>query len=497
MKEFEKDEILDEEELSSDFQAEAEDVFEATEPDEEDYDGTDEAHEETDGLAEELESIREMFQQELDKASQEDEEGVIIQELEDITYEEEDEEIPEEELCECCGERARSKEYGEGYPYCEDCRNLMKKYPLRSGAVIMTILMLAVFVGSVYFSFPYMNDSLTVADASSYYQSGKIMSALQSYYSYFNGGKSGEAISKRAFNEILDGYLKTGYQTDAATLIQTYYDEDALSKPWNKKYADIINESTVLSETYKAVYDITYDALSGAAYDYDAVMAELDALKEVNPIEEGTSTVTAKYNEVFIEYYKYVVMSTKGESLEKQLEQLKAIDAVGEGYEWVYLSNYCAIAARCGEEDIVNSTFERIININAQDMNAYSAKASYYRYLDKPDADKIIEICQEAQKVATTNDISYKHSLAIAYLLKGEGALALEEIKAIFDAGAYTVQNCNLYALCGLYTGDEEIYNDMAALLTSYGYKISDLVTEYKDGKITIEEVLKDKGGDI
>lgn len=495
MKEFEKDEILEEEEVllseneeNEDFDIQAED---------EEYSDV-QAEKDGNELIEELESIRDMFQEELDKAYQEDEDGIIIQELEDITYEEEDEEeIPEEELCECCGEKARSKEYGEGYPYCEDCRNLMKKYPLRSGAIIMAILMIAAFVGSIYVSYPYMNDAVTVADASGYYQSGYTMSALQSYYAYFNGGKSGEAISKRAFNEILDGYSKTGYQTDAASLVQTYYDEDALKRPWNKKYAAIVDEATILSETYKAVYDITYDALSGEEFDYDAVIAELDALKEVNPVEEGISTVTEKYNEVFIEYYKYIVMSANGESDEAQLEQLKKIDTIGEGYEWVYLSNYCGVAAKCGDEEAVNSTFNRLVEINVQDLNAYTAKANYYRYLEKPDADKIIEICEEAEKVAYSTDYAYKHSLAIAYILTGEGTLALEEIKALFDAGAYTVQNCNLYALCGLYTGDEEIYDDMVSLLASYGYEISDLVSQYKDGKITVEEALKDKGGDI
>lgn len=494
LKEFEKDELLEEEfflpeeDLSSDDLPIAEEA--AEESAEADRTGNE--------LIEELEGIRDMFQQELDKASQGGEDELVIQELEDITFEEDaEEEIPEEELCECCGEKRRSEEYGEGYPYCEDCRNLMKKYPLRSGSIVTVLIMIAVFAASIYLCYPYMNDALTVADASSYYQSGYTMSALQGYYSYFNGGKTGEAISKRAFNEILDGYVKTGYQTDAASLISAYYDEDALSRPWNKKYADIVNDATVLSETYNAVSDITYDVLYGEEFDYEVIMAELDALKEVNPMEEGTSQVTAKYNEVFIEYYKYIVMSVHEESLEAQLEQLKNIDTIGEGYEWVYLSNYCGVAAKCGDEETVNSTFDRLIELNVQDTTAYIAKANYYRYLDTADAEKMLEICSEAEKVAASSDYSYKQSLAIAYILKGEGALAVEEMKALFNSGAYTVQNCNLYALCALYTGDEDTYNDMVSLLAGYGYEISDLVTQYKEGKMTIEEVLKDKGGDI
>ena len=109
----------------------------------------------------------------------------------------------------------------------------------------------------------------------------------------------------------------------------------------------------------------------------------------------------------------------------------------------------------------------------------------------------MIEVCEEAKANLGTGDVSYKHPLAIAYLIKGEGTLALEEIEGLFNSGNYNVQNCNLYALVGLYNGDEKIYEDMKALLANYGYEISELVTQYKKDKITIEEIIKDQGGDI
>lgn len=491
MNEFEKDEILEEEE----------DTSPEIEEDDEDEDETDSeaeitddvTDEESDSLEKELENIRDILQQELDKAAVYSEEDMVIQELEDIEYEEESEDELPAELCECCEENPK----GEDSPYCDECLRLMKKYPLRKSGILMTVIMIVFFAASMLLSYPYMTDALTVADASANYHSGYTMNALQSYYAYFNGGKTGDAISKRAFDENIEGYLKTGYHSDAVSLIETYYNETALSMPWNKKYADTINEATVLSETYQAVSSVTDAALSGEEFDYDEVMASLDALKEVNPVEEGTSEVTTKYNEIFIEYYKYIIMSLNGDSLESQLEQLKSIDAIGAGYEWVYLSNYCAVAAKCGDEAAVNDSYDRLIEINRQDMNAFVSKANYYRYLEEHDADKMIEVCNEAAEVAYSTDTAYKHSLAIAYLLKSEGALALEEIEALFNSGNYTVQNCNLYAICGIYTGDNGIYDEMKALLANYGYEISDLVTQYKDGKISLEEALKDKGGDI
>ena len=477
---------------------------EETEAAEEITEEASEPQDEADGreeLLEELENIRDMFQEELDKANAEPEdgEGMLIQELEgDEEYaEEEEEEIAPEDLCQCYEEKRRFKELGEDYPYCEDCRNSMKKYPMRKSGIIAFLVAAVLFVASYTLCYPYMNDAINVAEASANYKSGYVMSALQSYYSYFNGGKSGEGISMRAFDEIIDGYNKLGYQTNGAQLINTYYSEDDLKKPQNKKYAETVKEATVLTETYNAVSEVTADALEGKEYDYDKVMAELDALKEAKPVEEGKSEVTEKYNEVFIEYYKYVLMSIEEKPLSEQLEQLKHIDSIGAGQEWVYLSNYCAVAARLGDEEAVNYSYDKLIALNKEDSTAYLSKANLYRFIETPDADKIIEVCEEAKTNLGASDVSYKHALAIAYLIKGEGSLALEEIKALFDAGNYTVQNCNLYALCGLYNGDETIYADMKALLANYGYEISELVTQYKKDKITIEEIIKDQGGDI
>jgi hypothetical protein len=87
--------------------------------------------------------------------------------------------------------------------------------------------------------------------------------------------------------------------------------------------------------------------------------------------------------------------------------------------------------------------------------------------------------------------------MAIAYLLKGEGAIALEKMDEYMAQSAYTVQTCNLYALCAAYNGNEDIYNEMKSLLENSGYELSDLVEKYKKDKLTIEEVLADKGGNI
>lgn len=493
MDEFEKDDILEgtenaEEAVAADENAENETAEVSAE----------EEAESKDELTAELEEIRDMFQKELDAAKENTNGEMLIQELEDVANGEShdaDEEPEPAPLCECCGENVRSNDYGENYPYCDSCRELMKRYPLRWSGIATLFISVVLIIATAYFAISSLDSSIMAAEHAVLFESGKTYTAMQNSYSYLSSVEE-ENVSMKIVRKTIDAYVNVGYYSDAVSLIETYFSETELKLPWNRKYQKILDQNTVLTETYYAVSEIITPVANGQDYDYDEIMAKLDALKSMNPIEEGKSETVEKYDDVFIEYYKYILMSVDGKDIEEQLAQLKAVDEIGEGLEWVYLSNLCAVAAKAGDEETVNSAFERATEINKEDVNAYLAKASYYRFLETPDADKILEVCQEAAENSYNNDVSYKQYEAIAYLLKGEGAVALEKIEEAV-ASVYTVQTCNLYALCGLYNGQTEIYDEMKSMLKNAGFEISSLVENYKDGKMTIEEVLADKGGDI
>lgn len=274
---------------------------------------------EADELKKELEDLRDMFQQELDNAANSEE--VLIQELDDINEntdaEDSDEEEGEARLCECCGENACSDEFGEDYPYCNECRELMKKYPMRWSGIVMTIVMIAVFVLTGVASANYAEALLTVADAAIHYDSGKVMTGMTAYYSYISSA-SDDTVSMKAVKDLLEGYSKTGYITDASALIKRLYSENQLKMPWNKKYADMIDTADVLTKTYYKVAEIIEPVMTGQEYNYDEIMAKLDALYETTPSEEEGIEA---YNPLFIEYYRYIVMSFHEESLEAQLAQ--------------------------------------------------------------------------------------------------------------------------------------------------------------------------------
>ena len=451
-----------------------------------------------DELAQELEELRDMFQQELDKATEEAENQTetLIQELDEIE-DTQDEEAQEEftgRLCEICGENPCAEEYGEDYPYCEECRNIMKKYPMRASGILMTILMIAVFVASAVVGAGYMDSFMSISEYAAYYDTGRLMTALNGYYSY-NSSAEVEKISMKAVKDSIEGFVKTGYVNDATSLIQKVYSEDDLKLPWNKKYAKIIEDADNLTEDYYIISEIITPVLNNENDDYDKIMADLDALYTYTD-EDGNAK---EINAVFLEYYRYVVMSVLGkdsETLLAQLEKTAAADKDGS-FGWVYLSNYATVAAKCGDLELTELLYDKMIGINREDTAAYLALASYYRFAETPDADKILEICEEAKANAYQDDLTYMPYMAIAYLFKGEGAVALETMEEYMSKSGYSVQTCNLFALCAAYNGNDEIYNEMKNVLETSGYELSVLVEKYKNDKITIEEALQDQGGDI
>ena len=414
---------------------------------------------------------------------------VVIKELSEIEDEQPEEEV-KGRLCECCEENEASDEYGEDYPYCESCREFMKKYPMRKSGIFVTLLMVIVFIGTMATSVLSIDE--TFLNGLEGELTGKAMTELAGYYEYVSV-KMGSTLSMHAVTRLIDNFYELGYLNDATALINEYYSEFDLKMPWNGKYKKIIEENSLFQRTSDVLSGIVSPVTSGEGdYDYDKIISELEALKQETD-ENGEKL----YSALFVDYYIYEMMRLEGKDINEQLEQLKKMDEENKGSEWVYLVPLCRTAAMAGDLELTEQIFERLISKNSENTDAYNALASYYRYLDTPDADKMLEICEKAKSNAHHNDQTYSHNLAIAYLLKGEGALAMEAMDAYMQSGNYSVSDCNLYALVALYNGNEDIYESMKMTLAYYGYEISELVEKYKAGEMEIIDILKDKGGEI
>ena len=453
-----------------------------------------------DALVQELEGIRDLLQQELDGAQS----GELIQELDEMpeeTEEPQEEEIPEEERCLCCGERRRNTERGEDYPYCEECRELMKAQPLKASSVMMLVLMFAAAIASLFFCANSLNTYSSLMEADQHYAKKELNQARDGYYAYVQQSMYDDDISMAAVKKLAGIFADQGYLGDANDLVTQFFSETALKLPWNKKYAAMAAEYEKLYTASNTVRDLLQDVLYGTGgedIDYDAKDAELQKLLE----EEDEAK---KVEPIYVEYYRFVLMNLAGKSPETQLEQLYRVEEMDDGsHMWLYLSNILSTAARCGDLETTKKYYEKTIAVNVEETSAYTAMANVYRFQKTPDPEAIRAVAAEAEAKLPDGSIPvWLQMNAIADLLQNKPKDAAKNIKAYLDSGEetgqtpYTVQSCNLYALIAVITEDKDAYAEMEDVLGSAGLTVSPLVEQYKAGKLTIEQVLTDNGGDF
>lgn len=462
-------------------------------------------------LEKELNELKDLFQKELDNASENDSdttdenEGELIQQLDDESGKEPDEHEEELPLCQCCDEKPCSTAHGEDYPYCDDCRNLMVKYPIRFTGVLAFVLTVVFFFGGIYLAQNEIMDSTTVLEASLAYSSRHMTTAYSAYSQYFSS-VSDESVSKRAVREAVETYMTLGSTNEVSELVETYYTEDELKRPWNKNIKKSYDFCEKINATTEAVYQTI---VMPALYNYisfDAAIEQLEEfIEETDSDEQQVATPTDAqqsepgYDKLIAEYFIYYLMVNGDYDNEVRYEQIEKIAELGgEDYEWMYAPALAMMAAEVGKLDVVEACSEIIKKNNLDDVSAYTTLAHYYFRQDKIDTAKILEICKQADEAFPSgNELSHYRYYAAAYLLEGEKEKALSIMEEYVADGLKYYSDGNLYALCGLANGKEEIYDEMAETLTGYNYKISEYVDQYKEGKITIEEIFNIGGGDF
>ncbi|MCQ2462779.1 MAG: hypothetical protein MJ177_05165 [Clostridia bacterium] len=447
-----------------------------------------------DALEQELEQIRDMFQRSLDGEEIDSSDG------EDGADGEPEREYTEEDFCECCGENIRDYSKGDDYPYCEDCTRLMKKTPIGFKGILVILIALVIAGLSTYITITkYSSEAdLYALEAQSLADSGKLNSALNSYISYFSSyqGKM-DYVGKKAAIRAAKLYAACGYFSDAHDLISNVFTEEELSKKMYAGVKGIEDEYALLNATYDAVYSVISESLNVAdptKVDPAPVLKQLDALKTADPREKDESINAEKYSEFFIEYYKYMVLASTGASLEKQYEQVKKVADMDGAELWAYGGTLCSLAAKLGKEEEAKQIFDKIIAFNSEDPSAYANYANVYRFCEKPDPDKMIEIINKGLNDSNAAE-SYR-LLAVAYLMKGDYEKAFECSTSSYNS-SYTLQGIYTHAVCAVMNKDEETYESIEQMLAYYGYSMSDSVKKLKDGKIKLDKLIYDAEGEL
>lgn len=473
-----------------------------------------------DDLVTELEGIRDLLQTELDK-NQESEYSVgeLIQELDEIDENLIDEDEPEQtpkKICECCGENECDASFGEDYPYCSECRKLMTASPAHAGGILMLIVMILVGFASCIFlssdgatalmkgkfseaataALNSMSEYTALIDAETAYSEGKLVDACLAYGSYVQQYTNNDSFSATAVKRLAKIYYDLGSYNYANSVVEQF--SDIIPALKGKEFSAMNEFYASYLATVTALEPVIGDAIqSGSKFDYEEKSKELDKL-----LEKGTDDSGTAFSAFVIEYYRHALMYSAGKSLEEQVAQLLKVEEIDKGEHLsYYIPTIINTYARLGDAENAKKYFEKSIKFNAQDDNAYIYYANVFRFCEKPDAEKILEIAQMAKDNATTSSQyppTYQSIFALGYLLKGDGEAAFKAIQSYVDGG-YSISTAtgNLYALCAACVGDDESYDKIADLFANYSMELDSNVIKYKKGKLTIEQVLTDVGGDI
>ena len=179
-------------------------------------------------LKKELDQLAKVFQEELDKAKAQeiDEESEardgeevfggegLIQDLEDVQTvshdESETEEIPEEELCECCGEKRRGTKKNPDSPYCYECEKALRHYPFELLNVIIPLLIIALSLYCCYIFSDNIGIYAAVQQADKYVSEKKLYTASSAYDMAIEKMESGNINGELVYKRALDCSYKTG-----------------------------------------------------------------------------------------------------------------------------------------------------------------------------------------------------------------------------------------------------------------------------------------------
>ncbi|MGN1418118.1 MAG: tetratricopeptide repeat protein [Acutalibacteraceae bacterium] len=474
-----------------------------TQPESEAASAPEEQTSEEDALNTELEQIRDMFQKELDNAKNSDNSDMLIQELDEI---EEEADEPEQkqpdpkDLCQCCGEKIRDTSFGDDYPYCSDCRELMKANPINSLGIIALIVM--IFIAGFSLSRAVVNVSSwnDLLDANISYTEGKYVDAASQYQAYLQSADTSDGISVNAVKNLSRIYASLSYYSYAQQTVDSYFPASRLKLPWNKEFSSYNDLYEQMQAAQTIVTDNFEDVLSGVDFDYEESLEKADKLIEENKKDENCGKFTLAY----LEYAKYIIMSSNGDSYEKQLEQLKKVEETDAGQlPLLYYTDILSVYSNMGDTENAKVYFDKLMEINKQDTYTYTYYANAFRFCDKPDADKMLEIAQEAAKNSSANTFPYYYkTYTVAYLLQEKYDEAYTNFELYLQnlqsyGGSAGVADYNLYALCALAAGEEDTYNQIKTMFEDNGMEISSLIQKYEKGKLTMTEVLTDKGGEI
>ena len=482
----------------------------------------------------EMEELARIFKEELDKTIEESESTETETEYEvegyEVTMGEQKpvEKLTEDELCECCGEKARGTEKNPDSPFCSDCEAILEKYPYDwKGATTAIVTLFVTLAAIICFIANVPIFSYTV-EAEKAFNEGNLFTANQKF------NKALEKIDKEddgAYLNIYEKRILLNYNLlDMDSVLndtEAYFSDFAKKLPMYKDIAEIEEELMKMQASVLVIQDTLSQYTDISDKNYDEIIGALDALSGKKIYVKGSSyhlegeegfTPTGKEDvyvcsDAWIDMYKY----SAAQYLEKDGKIIAGYlsDAAEQSDYVAALVNplLAATYVGIGEYDKAEALLPGSKEANKENADYYMVESMLYRYRDK-DYQKGIDTCVKGlnmlSKIPDSSDmvaqvgyvLSMQKTLNYIMLKDYKSAYASAEECYSYQSETYSVslQVRDMYAMLAIETGDYDTFETLEEEIATYGESsagFSQDVKDYKAGKVTLQELAMNGGYDL
>lgn len=450
-------------------------------------------------LNDELEMLAGIFREELKNAEDMPEEEFIEAYADELGI------IPEEDLCECCGERRKDKSHGKNYQYCSVCRENMKHYPFGVLSVVIAIAVIVLSVSSVMNFFEDFNSYNLIYKAEQAEKKNELNTALLYYESAVAEFEAKEIESKKAylssaqlqFSTMPEG---TTSMYEVASLVEKALTDFEKKLPFYKQYTDMRDESLVLYGTMQEFYNII-SAEEYADYEvgneemYEAIMTKIGSLidKEISVRSiDGKTTRMVPASEGMVRFCQYM-FAYMSEQYDDSYQYMLETEKLLPSYLWLYAYELGFVESQDGDIQKAKELAGKIIEWNVEDADGYSLYTSIERL--SGNYEKAVRWANKGIEY-NPNNAELQRLKAMALCCQGKN----EEAKKAIDEGIAMQEYAVIYLTAIVIEnelGNTDSVEAFKSALEEQGVEISDRVNDYLAGKLTAQQLFTEGTGEV
>lgn len=451
-------------------------------------------------LNDELEKLAETFRTELKKAKEQGEVKVSENEVVD----ENDNVIPKEELCECCGERRKDTSVSQNYAYCSECRELMKRYPLNFSSVVvaLAIILVAVFgVAGFVSDFSGYNSAKIANDAD---RENKKFSAVEYYVDACSFFEEKELVPKKLYRDSAENIFSTLPEgvasfNQVSEIIDLALSDFEAKLPIYNGYENLRDKSLTMYNTFNAFYailnNIEYQNLS--VDDKDTILKVYketgDLIGKELTIKSMTGEdITVVYDEAAVLFSQFM-FAYSYEEFDKAYDCLKKLNELYPEHISMFGYELAILEIQSGNFKEANSLADKLIVNNAEDSSPYGIYT--YSYRMKGNYKKSLEYAEKGLEINKEDSDLYRQK-AITLLLQGEAKEAQKVIEEGSALGEYAVMYYT-YLIIANEAGDTDKVTEIQKILDDAQVETPEKVQKYLDGKLSYKKLFTEGTGDI